>query len=364
MNFTFLDPKRDKKYMNFSRFRLTDEYERPIQLEVAVEESLTGRRQNVSMQMTLHKHPYTMELIKTSEYYKPGLKYTAFIKLTNHDGSPVRDTTNPVTISYGYTSNESAYTNITRNLDEHGMIQLDFYPPISPDETVLPLNIEVTSQNFLTKHDKKKLHTRMFFCFLVSQAQYMSLHEWFPSTNQASSPSSTYIQATLKTEKPMPNHDIEIEVNSTAPLKYLSYEILGRGDILNAGSIQVYGKNTASFRFLATYVMAPTAHVLVYYSRDDGEIVADALDVDLQGTLQNFVDIKMSTNQTAPGDSVDITISAKPDSYIGLLGVDQRSLILKSGNDISYVSCFYLFLFICFECRPHIANYFSNKITN
>lgn len=42
-------------------------------------------------------------------------------------------------------------------------------------------------------------------------------------------------------------------------------------------------------RFVATYVMAPTAHVLVYYMRDDGEIVADAIDVNLDGTLQNFV---------------------------------------------------------------------------
>lgn len=42
-------------------------------------------------------------------------------------------------------------------------------------------------------------------------------------------------------------------------------------------------------RFLATYVMAPTAHVLVYYMQDDGEIIADALDVHLEGTLQNSV---------------------------------------------------------------------------
>lgn len=39
-----------------------------------------------------------------------------------------------------------------------------------------------------------------------------------------------------------------------------------------------------------------------------------------------------------PGENVNIMISAKPNSYIGLLGVDQRSVLLKSGNDISYVS--------------------------
>lgn len=35
--------------------------------------------------------------------------------------------------------------------------------------------------------------------------------------------------------------------------------------------------------------MAPTAHVIVYYVRTDGEVIADSLDVELAGVLQNFV---------------------------------------------------------------------------
>lgn len=63
-------------------YRLTDEYERPVMIDVVVEEALTTRRQNTSIQITLHKHKYTMELIKTSEYFKPGLKYTAFVSIS------------------------------------------------------------------------------------------------------------------------------------------------------------------------------------------------------------------------------------------------------------------------------------------
>lgn len=63
-------------------YRLTDEYERPVMIDVVVEEALTTRRQNASVQVTLHKHKYTMELIKTSEYFKPGLKYTAFVSMS------------------------------------------------------------------------------------------------------------------------------------------------------------------------------------------------------------------------------------------------------------------------------------------
>ncbi|XP_076646328.1 thioester-containing protein 1 allele R1 isoform X2 [Halictus rubicundus] len=291
-----------------SELRLSDEYERPVVIDVAVEESLTGRRQNTSMQVTLHKHKYTVELIKTSEYYKPGLKYTAFVKLTYHDGTPVQDNKNPITIMYGYTYNQSAYSIINRMLDKNGMVQLDFYPPKANDNTSFPLNIQV---------------------------QYLNLHEWFPSTNQAMSQNNEYIQAILKTENPTVNQDIEVEVNSTIPLKYINYEIFGRGDILDAGSIYVQNKLTTTFKFLATYVMAPTAHIIVYYVGTDGEVIADALDVELEGVLQNFVDINLAPDEVGPGENVNLIITSKPNSYVGLLGVDQRSILLKSGNDIS-----------------------------
>ncbi|RLU17945.1 hypothetical protein DMN91_010185 [Ooceraea biroi] len=270
-----IDGKVTVDFDILTELRLTDEYERPIMIDAVVEEELTTRRQNTSVQVTLHKHKYTMELIKSSEYFKPGLKYTAFIKMTYHDGSPVQDTKNPVLIAYGYTYNQSAYSNITRMLDKNGMVQLDFYPPRAKDNISFPLNIEV-------------------------------------------------------------NDYVEIEVNSTAPLKYISYEVLGRGDILDAGSIYVPDKHTTSFKFLATYVMAPTAHVIVYYVRADGEVIADSLDVELAGVLQNFVNITATPGEVAPGESVNLAISARPNSFVALLGVDQRSILLKSGNDISY----------------------------
>jgi len=71
------------------------------------------------------------------------ITYVFQLKLTYHDGSPVQDTKNDVLIAYGYTYNQSAYSNISRKLDEHGMVQLDFYPPKPKDNISFPLNIEV-----------------------------------------------------------------------------------------------------------------------------------------------------------------------------------------------------------------------------
>jgi hypothetical protein len=35
--------------------------------------------------------------------------------------------------------------------------------------------------------------------------------------------------------------------------------------------------------------MAPVAHLLVYHVNHDGEIIADSLNIELDGALQNFV---------------------------------------------------------------------------
>lgn len=45
--------------------------------------------------------------------------------------------------------------------------------------------------------------------------------------------------------------------------------------------------------------------------------------------------MSLSKTESKPGQDVDITISTNPDSYVGLLGVDQSVLLLKSGNDLT-----------------------------
>lgn len=92
-------------------------------------------------------------------------------------------------------------------LDQNGMVQLDLYPPKANDNISFPLNIEVK----LLISSPLSLHLYIFiykytiwlFTCMYMQAQYLNLHEWFPATNQATSLSNEYIQAVLKTEKPM-----------------------------------------------------------------------------------------------------------------------------------------------------------------
>lgn len=52
------------------------------------------------------------------------------------------------------------------------------------------------------------------------------------------------------------------------------------------------------------------------------------------------VNIELSKDQVKPGDSLEISVSSKANSYVGLLGVDQSVLLLKKGNDIEKSTVF------------------------
>lgn len=44
--------------------------------------------------------------------------------------------------------------------------------------------------------------------------------------------------------------------------------------------------------------------------------------------------IDLASEQARPGENLDISVTANPNSFVGLLGVDQSVLLLKSGNDV------------------------------
>lgn len=85
--------------------------------------------------------------------------------------------------------------------------------------------------------------------------------------------------------------------------------------------------------------MVPKAQVIVYTVRND-EMLSDHIEIDFGNDLQNFLTIELSADQTTPGQEVDITVISKPNSYVGLLGVDQSVLLLRRGNDLEKADIF------------------------
>jgi CD109 antigen len=63
-------------------------------------------------------------------------------------------------------------------------------------------------------------------------------------------------------------------------------------------------------------------------------VLVDAIDFRVDGLFKNNVSLSIDRQSVEPGEPVRFTVRAAPDSFVGLLAVDQSVLLLKSGNDL------------------------------
>ncbi|XP_054723322.1 CD109 antigen-like [Uloborus diversus] len=280
-----------------------------IDVVAEVEEYLTKRKYNATSVIKVYDRDIKVELVKSSESFKPGLKYTAHLKVCYQDDTPVVVTNgDQIVLKYGYTYDEREWDSRRISVPNNGMLSVDFYPPVNQNATSLSMS-----------------------------AEFRGLQYHLENIEAAMSPSNSYIQVLLRTENPTVGKEIELEINATEPLSQLVYEVLGRGNILLANAIEIPNVKTYRFSIPVTYKMAPKARVVIFYVRqENNEIVADAVNFDVSGVFRTPVTVSTNVKETKPGARVNVTVDTNPNALVGLLGIDQSVLLLKSGNDITH----------------------------
>ena len=139
-----VDGKGSAEFDIREELKIEGDYERYVNIEAIFEEELTGRSQNGSTQITIHKFKYSMDLVKESENYKPGLPYNLFVKVKYYDGTPLVDKVNPVKIFTSYSWNDDNGTSTDYVLDKHGMAVVKILVP--ENTTYLSIKVRSTKQ--------------------------------------------------------------------------------------------------------------------------------------------------------------------------------------------------------------------------
>lgn len=160
-------------------------------MEAIVEEELTGRKQNTTIEISLHKSKYKIELRAPSKKYKPGLPFTVLVSEMNFnfqsqlskrfasslqasvqrfDGTPVTGDSNEIRIQ----QKASYYTDVnttetTHSLDKNGLLHYSVTVPHSNGFTL-----------------------KFFYMDAVEQLDWISAVQ---------SDVGVYVKATIKTEK-------------------------------------------------------------------------------------------------------------------------------------------------------------------
>ncbi|KAH8413116.1 hypothetical protein KR009_008160, partial [Drosophila setifemur] len=289
-----------------NELHLKQDYERQYLLDALVEEKSTGSVQNYSTVLTLHLNHFRVETVKVPSYYIPGVPFEATARIARNDGGPLRDFNPQITayLTNVYGSSEM-YNRSIYSLDASGEVKMKFTVPVG---------------------DRDEFHS-----IIVDYQGVISEVGKVPSKHLHS---KNYITAKVLNDKPTVNQEISVVVRSFAPIKYFMYQVVGRGDIILSRNVDVNDGTFHTIKFLASFAMMPRAKLLVY-TVINGEFVYDEQVIQFEENLLNAVQIEAPI-RAPPGQDIDIGISTKPYSYVGLMLVDQNSAALRSGHDLTH----------------------------
>lgn len=124
------------------------------------------------------------------------------------------------------------------------------------------------------------------------------------------------------------------EIESKVPLTTFTYQVIARGKIIRAETVSVPNREYHVIQFPATFDLAPSARLLVYYFKDN-EIQTAQTEITLREELNNYIKVKVSSLRAKPGSTIDIDVNTNAKSYVGLLGVDQSVLLLKKNEELN-----------------------------
>ncbi|XP_033742010.1 pregnancy zone protein-like isoform X2 [Pecten maximus] len=334
-------------------------------VQANVTEGITGLRMNDSEEIMFYNSPDKIKFADSiPSTFKPGLKYTAILRVTQKDDSPIPNTLTRVNVSVSYqfklppvTTTPTPSTTTTSTL-----------PPSSP-----PIDIDINATETLNltrlpepelmdvwppfeRHIYPRYETvndelRSFdvpadglidFDILVPDnatsvsivAEYKKEKD-YKDLSLSESPSKSYVQVSLLTDKLKPGTDAIFEVKSTQSVPEVRYQIISKGMVLDAGTFDMRHQTQGEFPLMITPDMAPKTRMIVQYVREDGEIVADGITFKVDGVFKNPVAINFDRKSAKPGESVRVDLEASPNSQVNVLAVDKSVLLLKTGNDIT-----------------------------
>ncbi|XP_017126612.1 alpha-2-macroglobulin-like [Drosophila elegans] len=305
------------------------------QITATVEEDFTGVKLSETGIVRLYPNRYLMSCADhpTCRSYKPDKEHQMAFKITLVDGTLLTDTKSVVKVKftegilikfrlYGKQKEipvpkiENKTFVFESHLNKSSMANFKVTLPDLPDLANFThfYNIEL---EFLD--EKRELYK--IFPYREPKKNE-ELKEWFVAKVQR--PKGKW---RLKI-----GQEYQVTLNSSRPLKYFVYNIVGRGDILETKRFELdEPKKTVNVTLKPTFLTSPDGRMYFYYVDETGglQYAEERFRVELE--LQNKIEIK-APKEVKPGADVELEIKTPPKSFVGLLAVDQSVLLLGNHN--------------------------------
>ncbi|XP_071948264.1 complement C3-like [Antedon mediterranea] len=308
-----------------------------LKIEAIVTEQATGDRENTTISAAKFvRQVYTFKRDRTISNYKKGTTFDVKIDIFHSDGTPG---VNVPTLIEGLGYNpEGVATPLTGTADfelersSNGLGQVDFRLDVNQNTERIEVTIKTLDNNYPTDANG-------FYTFTV-----------YP----IDSPSGAYLQIRVPAGEiqVVENYEAEVVKSGTVDVFGISYFVIVRGKI-----VQTYTDLNSNLgaqktiRIGITKDMAPSAR-LVIFSFVGNEIVADSILLDIVDECQSQLIVRPDDATRSPGDVVQFTIIAEPQSRVGLLAVDEAVYFLKDFHRLTKKKMFQRMETLDLGCGP------------
>ena len=248
--------------------------------------------------------------------FKPRMLFTTYVAAFNADGTKFVPRPGRYIRLYTETDLGQSQTPIDYPIDSSAIVRHQFLAPSDSAVTFIRLRAELYDNNAL----------------VVDSADEQRAIRYL-------SPSNSYLQVTSTMDSAQVGQFMLFRVNTTQYVDFVSYHIVSAGKLIFSNTLPMDGARQKTFDLAISRRMAPSAHMLVYYVRYDGEIVADSFNFHVNtSSVTNHVNITINRRKDFTGNTIEVLAYASPQSIVAFaaLGLVQTRLF-PPGNHFTSV---------------------------
>ncbi|XP_043096088.1 complement C5 [Puntigrus tetrazona] len=295
-----------------------------LRVRVLLQESTGGISQEaVISNVKFVETPFTMTLISTPPFIKPGLPYSMRVLVKDPVGKPVQGmpvkTRATVTTADGRPDTLKFLGHLDTLTSTSGRDGIAYFT------CNIPANVKRAEFTFEIQHAS------------WSQAPLKLKAEAYESVNHR----YLYIDLPESSAFEVGQYiytNVFFDFRDYLSLKTFSYQVLSRGKVVQFKTVKWDGEKTQNINIKITPDMVPSARLLVYYvlyGEEKAELVADSTWIDVKAKCVNNlnVDITVPNHVYKPKDKVELRVSTQSiDSLVAFSAVDTALYSLKSNE--------------------------------
>ncbi|XP_029115329.1 complement C5-like [Scleropages formosus] len=269
--------------------------------------------------------PFTMALVATPPFIKPGLPYSLRVLVKDPLGQPVGQV--PVKVRATMTNNNGEESLLDYSGTTEGYAQTSrndgtaiFIYNMPSNSKAAVFTLETADKSLSPSNQAMLRHETTAYYSINKRYLYIDWASHYQELNVGD-----YITI-----------NVYFHHYSNIPLQTFSYQVISKGKIVKFDTVNRYGgSNHQAINFQVTPDMVPSARLLVYYimtGENIAELVADSVWINVKGKCVNDLQMRLSapTKEYSPKDNLALTVKAKHNSLVALSSIDTAIYNLKA----------------------------------